>query len=298
MNLLRRFFRKRMERRPKRDWKPFRFPEVFRRPGNLSLYCGSDLSSCWAGLYLAASLQKHYRNSVLHLVLHESMADLASTLPWEPAVHTYSSDPGRISPPVPDGTLLFTGTPAPPGLSEAVASIAPFLAAAPEGCDFANVRVRVNADRYPEIIYGMCEALGIPPDRKWRPAVPPRLMTGAAGILAPVSNRAMPYILGTAQAVRILEARQAELPLRLVIMDGKGRDVPEEISEGLLMAVVAGASAVVTDMDRLWVYAGALGIPAVGYDRRSCFHPWGKKAPSRGESGLLEDWAALLHRGW
>lgn len=294
---MRRFVRKRLERRVGRSWEPFRFPEVFRRPEHVTVFCGSDAGSCWPGVYLACSLQKHYRDSGLHLVLHESMADLVSTLPWEPSVHTYSSDPGQLSSPVPGGTLLFAASPDPPGLPEAVLSMAPALAVAPEGCESANVRLRLQADRYPDIVYGMCEALGIPPDRKWRPSVPPRLSDEAARILAPVSNRTLPYILGTAQASGILEGRRAELPLRLVLLDGKGRDLPEDTPEGVLMAVVAGASAVITDRDRIWVHACALGIPAVGYDRRSCFHPWGR-TPSRGESGLVEDWAELLRRGW
>jgi hypothetical protein len=297
VNLLRRFVRRRLERRVEKSWEPFRFPEVFRRPESVTVFCGSDAAACWPGVYLACSLQKHYRDSGIHLVLHESMADLVSTLPWEPSVHTYSSDPGQLSSPVPGGTLLFSASPDPPGLPEAVLSVAPALAAAPEGCESANVRLRLRAERYPDIVYGMCDALGIPPDRKWRPTVPPRLSEEAARILAPVSNRTLPYILGTAQAAGILEARRAELPLRLVLVDGKGRDLPEDTPEGVLMAVVAGASAVVTDRDRIWVHAAALGIPVVGYDRRSCFQPWGK-TPSRGETGLVEDWAELLRRGW
>ncbi len=297
MNILRRLAQKRLEKRVERNWEPFRFPEVFRNPEAVTVFCGQGPAGTWPGIYLACSLQKHYRNASHHLVLHESQAETASTLPWEPVVHTYSASPGQLSAPVPQGSILFSASAGSEGLAEAVLSLAPALSAGPEGCDAANVRLRVNAGRFPDRVYGMCHALGITPDMKWRPSVPGRLVESASRILAPVSHRALPYILATSHAADILERRKAELPLRLVLLDGKNRDVPEDVTQGVLMAVVSGASAVIADRDPVWTVANALGVPVVGCDRKGVFQPWGKP-PSKGETGLMEDWAELLRRGW
>lgn len=297
MNLFRRLARMRLEKRVEKSWETFRFPEIFEHPADVTVFCGPDAASTWPGIYLACSLQKHYRDSAHHLILHESMTDLASTLPWEPGLHTYSASPSQLSSPVAPGSILFNASTDPNGLAEAVLTVSPAISVAPEGCDSANVRLRLSAERFPERVFGMCEALGIRPDRKWRPSVPAMLNDDASKILAPVSHRSLPYILATAQAADILERRRAELPLRLVLLDGKKRDVPEGIPEGILMALIAGASAAITDRDNVWVHANALGVPVVGYDRRTLFQPWGTPPP-RGETGLISEWAELLRRGW
>lgn len=287
----------RLERRVEKSWETFRFPGVFENPPSVTVYCGPGPASTWPGIYLACSLQKYYRSSTHHLILQESLADLASTLPWQPGLHTYASQNGQLSPGIPAGSLLFNATTDSTGLAEVVLSISPILSVAPEGCDSANVRLRVQADRYPDRVFGICLALGIPPDTKWRPSVPARLTEAASRILAPVSHRSLPYILATAQAAAVLERRRAELPLRIVILDGKGRDIPEGIPEGVLIALISGASAVITDKDNIWVHASALGVPVLGYDRKGFFQPWGKPPPA-GETGLLDEWAELLRRGW
>lgn len=289
--------RKRLERRVEKSWEPFRFPGVFENPSNVAVYCAPGGAASWPGIYLACSLQKFYRNSTHHLILHESLADLASTLPWQPVLHTYAAQNGQLSQEVPPGSVLFNATTDSTGLAEVVLAISPALSVAPEGCESANVRLRVNSDRYPEKVFGICQALGIPPDTKWRPSVPQRLAEAASRILAPVSHRSLPYILATSQAAAVLERRRAELPLRLVILDGKSRDIPEDVPEGVLIALISGASAVITDRDNVWTHASALGVPVLGYDRRGIFQPWGKPPP-RGETGLLDEWAELLRRGW
>jgi hypothetical protein len=291
------FSRKRLERRVEKSWETFRFPGIFENPSHVTVFCGPGPASTWPGIYLACSLQKFYKNSTHHLILQESLADLASTLPWQPGLYTYATQTGHISPEIPAGSLLFNATTDSTGLAEVVLAISPALSVAPEGCDLANVRLRVHTDRYPERVYGICQALGIPPDTRWRPSISARLTEAASRILAPVSHRSLPYILATSQAAAILERRRAELPLRTVILDGKGRDVPEGIPEGVLMALISGASAVITDRDSIWVHASALGVPVLGYDRRGVFQPWGKPPP-RGETALLDEWAELLRRGW
>lgn len=296
MNLFRRLSRKRIGKRVEKGWDTFRFPEAFLRPRSVTVFCGPDISSTWPGIYLACSLQGFFRDVPHHMIIHESLTDLASTLPWEPGVHTWSGSPGNMADPVPEGTLLFSATGS-PDLAEAVLAVSPALSVAPAGSEGSNLQVRVQAHSYPERVYGMCEALGVSPDREWRPSVPGRLFESASEILAPVSNRTLPYILASSQVADILERRRAELPLRLVKVDGKGRDVPESTSQGVLMAIVSGASAVVTGRDDLWVHASALDVPVVGYDRRGIFPPW-KSTPSRGETGLINDWAGLLRRGW
>jgi len=291
------FTKKRLERRVEKIWETFRFSGIVENPSDVTVYCGPGPASTWPGIYLACSLQKFYRNSNHHLILNEALTDLASTLPWQPTLHTYASQTGQFSPEIPGGSILFNATTDSTGLAEVVLVISPALSVAPEGCDSANVRLRVHTDRYPERVFGICHALGIPPDTKWRPSVPARLTEAASRILAPVSHRSLPYILATSQAATVLERRRAELPLRLVILDGKGRDIPDGLPEGVLMALISGASAVITDRDHIWVHASALGVPVLGYDRRGIFQPWGKPPP-RGETGLLNEWAELLRRGW
>jgi len=297
MNLIRRLARKRMEKRVERSWNTFRFPEALADPASVTVFCGPDVASTWPGIYLSCSLQKHYRNAAHHMIIQETMTDLAAALPWEPSVHTWSSSPGQLSAPIPEGTLLFSASRDVPGLAEVVLAGSPILSIAPAGSDSANVNVRINSERYPDMVYGMCETLGIPPDRNWRPSVPVRLAEAASAILSPVSHRTLPYILASSQVADILERRRAELPLRLVIADGKGSDIPPDTAQGIIMAIVSGASAVVTARDDLWVHANAMGVPVVGYDRRDAFQPWGNK-PSQGETGLMEEWSGLLRKGW
>ena len=99
------------------------------------------------------------------------------------------------------------------------------------------------------------------------------------------------------ESAAIFEKKRAEVPLKIVIVDGKSSNIPPDTSEGIIAAMVAGASAVATTENDLWIHARALGIPVIGLDRKGSFAGWGG-TPATGDTQFLEQWAALIRLGW
>jgi hypothetical protein len=156
--------------------------------------------------------------------------------------------------------------------------------------------VKVQTTSQPDRLFTMCEILGIEPDREWSPSVPSCYVSSAAAILAPVSGRALPYIAATTAAAILLEKRRAEIPVRMVIVEGKRREIPE-VSRGVMAAIAGGASAVATTDSGLWLKAHALNVPVVGLDTDGRFPDWGG-APARNDDEFSTQWADLLRTGW
>jgi hypothetical protein len=136
----------------------------------------------------------------------------------------------------------------------------------------------------------------MPPDRTWKPVLLKADLSKASAILAPVSGRFLPFIAAGEDALQVLKRAGAEIPLRVITVEGRNCELPKE-GAAVRAAVVSSASAVVAGSPGLWAEACALGVPAVGLDPDGCFPPWGRTpAGSRGE--LLEHWSDLLRQGW
>ncbi len=258
---------------------------------HVTVFCGSTQAPAGPACTWQCSLQKHYRDSGLHLVLHESMADLVSTLPWEPSVHTLLVRPRRSPSPVPGGTLLFAASRT-LGASDGGSVHGSSPGRGPRG---VRVSQRPGSDSR-QIVPGHrlrhVRSPGNSAGQKWRPRSlpdsPTRRKNSGAG------EQQDPAVHPGTPRPREYWRAPGELPLRLVLLDGREGTFPKT-PLGVLMAVVAGASAVITDPGRI----GCTLRPGDtrGGVRPPVVLPSAGRTPSRGVGaggGLGE----LLRRGW
>lgn len=296
MRFLGRLFKKSRETRVSSRWNDFRFPFDIQNPAAACVFSSPGVSGAWSAVYMVRALQEAYKGKPVHLVVHRDFAEMAGFLPWAPAVHTFSADSGETDPPVPDGSLLFSTEPG-DALLRFVERNEPIACVSSMEHPAVNIQVRTETRKLPDSVAGVMTVLDLGCYENWTPVTPRGLSERASEILSPVSHRTLPYILATEAAAALLEKRRAEIPLKVVLADGKKPGVPPDTSHGLMAAIVAGASAVITTEPHLWIHSVALGIPVVGLDRKDLFSAWGED-PARGDTQFIEQWAGLIRRGW
>jgi hypothetical protein len=301
MGLLKNLGKRRRTRKIIGDRRILHLPDDLASPDTLAVYSGRRREDIWTALFLLHSVQHSFPDNRHLLICRDADSELSGTLQWIPDTVTYSDSPCTAAPLAGERmtgrSILFH--PYPEMDSETASFIASSgapVCVSTSADPVVNVRVKVGKLPLPERLYRMCEILGMSPDRKWGPSVPASYAEGASAILAPVSGRALPYIAATTAAAGILEKRRAEIPVRMVVVEGKRREIPE-VSRGIMAAIVGGASAVVTTDPGLWLKARALGVPAVGLDRNDRFPDWGGAA-ARTEDDFIDGWSDLLRRGW
>lgn len=285
-----------MRDRVSSSWNDFTFPESVMNPSSVTVFAAPGVSGSWSAIYMIRALQETYGDIPVHLVIRRDLADLAGFLPWKPEMHVFDGNPSVTDPPVPEGTLLFSTEPD-DALIRFVEGSRPSACVSTEDHPAVNIQVRVEEKLLPGRIQVMMGVLGMQGYGNWVPEAPPVMAEKASAILSPVSHRTLPYILSTEAAASILEKKRAEIPLKLVITDGKSSNIPPDTDQPLIGAIVAGASAVVTTDPELWVHSTALGIPVIGLDRKGIFSGWDDE-PSTGETQFLEKWADLIRKGW
>jgi hypothetical protein len=277
------------------------FPDVLNSPLKVAVFSGRNREDIWAALFLMHTLQKNFPETGHFLICRETDAELTEMLSWLPDLIFYGDSP--ISATVEMGEKLG---------SDAVLFY-PYDTMDGEDANFiigtgvgvcvstandpvVNLSVRIECSRQPEAIYSMCDTLRIVADRSWTPSIPSTYIERASAILAPVSGRALPYIVATTAAANIMEKNRCEIPVRMIVVEGKRSEIPD-VTRGVMAAVVGGASAVATTDEWLWLKARALEVPTVGLDRRGVFPDWGVE-PAFTDGDFLLQWADLLRRGW
>jgi len=296
VNFIKNLFGRRREAKVSSNWNDFRFPSDVLSPESVGVFTSSDISEAWSAVYMAKALQDGYHGIPIYFAAHQKVVELAGFLPWTPKMHVYSSDMGTLDPALPDGLLLFSPSPG-DDLLKFVQKITPLACVSSAKHPAVNIRVKTTADAFPEKIYGMMEILKLKVNTAWKPVVPGVLADKASAILSPVSHRTLPYILATEAAAAVFEKKRAEVPLKIVVVDGKNSNIPAGTGAGIIAAMVAGASAVATTSRDLWIHARALGIPVIGLDRKDSFTGWGGD-PATGDTQFLEQWASLIRQGW
>lgn len=296
MRLFRKLFKGRLRAKVNASWNEFTFPGDILNPDAVGVFAPPGVSGIWSAVYLARALQESYGESRVHFIAHCDHAGIAGFLPWKPDIHIYEGDPGSPEPEVPQGLLIFAAEPG-DHLLRFVERTEPSACVSTVDHPSVNLRVKTGEVLFPGSISSMMSVLDLKPVPKWIPETPAILSEKASAILSPVSHRTLPYILATEGAAAILEKRRAEIPLKVVITDGKNPGIPPETDNVILAAMVAGASAVVTTERDLWIHAVALGVPVIALDRKGEFTGW-NSTPARGETQFLEQWASLIRRGW
>ncbi len=296
MKFIKKLFGKRREAKVSSKWNDFRFPSDILKPESVGVFSSSDVSEAWSAVYMAKALQDAYPNIPVHFASHQRVNELAGFLPWTPQMHIYTGDPGSIDPKLPEGVLFFCPEPG-EELLKFVDKVSPLACISSVKHPAVNIRIKTTTNIFPGNIHGIMSVLKLKIDTGWKPAVPRVLADEASSILSPVSHRTLPYILATEAAAAIFEKKRAEVPLKIVVLDGKGSNIPPDTSEGLIAAIVAGASAVATTRRDLWIHARALGVPVIGLDRKKAFSGWGSE-PATGDTQFLEQWASLIRVGW
>ncbi len=289
-------FGSRREAKVSSNWSDFRFPSDILRPESAGVFTSSDISDAWSSVYMAKALQDAYPGTPIHFVAHQDVFELAGFLPWTPEMHIYSGDPGSPDPFPPKGVLLFSTCPG-DDLLRFVEKTSPLACVSSVKHPAVNIRIKTVSDVFPDNTHGIMSVLQLKTDMNWKPVVPRVLADKASTILSPVSHRTLPYILATEDASDIFKRKRAEVPLKIVLVDGNSTNIPPETSEGIKAALVAGASAVATTDRDFWIHARALGTPVIGLDRKGAFNGWGSE-PATGDTQFLEQWASLIRRGW
>ena len=296
MKFVKKLFGRRREAKVSSKWNDFRFPLDILKPESVGVFSSSDVSEAWSAVYMAKALQDAYPNIPVHFASHQKVSELAGFLPWTPKMHVYKGDPGSTDPKPPEGVLLFCPEPG-EELLKFVDVVSPLACVSSAKHPAVNIRIKIATNIFPGNVHGMMNVLKMKVDTDWKPAVPRVLADEASSILSPVSHRTLPYILATEAAAAIFEKKRAEVPLKIVLIDGKGSNIPSDTSEGIIAAIVAGASAVATTRRDLWIHARALGVPVIGLDRKKAFSGWGSE-PATGDTQFLEQWATLIRVGW
>lgn len=279
-------------------------PSDLRDPDGLVLFSGPMESDVWPAIFLCNSLQKEFQDVELNVICPERDHRLFNMLSWRPTMHCYSGKPqvpGSL-----EGEKLSRSTLFFYPYSKVIESDRDILlhskcgiriAPLDQRSDLINLTVMTRSPHYPEKLEQMCTALGLSYDRDWTPVVQTHARRAAEHKMAPVTGRMLPYIVTTATSLAVLEKSRAEVPLRTVCLSGKKTDL-SGLDRELKTAIVAGASAVVTDSDDLWGDACAFGVPVVGLDRAGDFIKWHGVEASRLDTDFVDAWVKLLKRGW
>jgi hypothetical protein len=296
VKMFKKLFSSKRETKVSSNWNDFRFPCDIMKPDSVGVFSSRDISDVWLSVYMARALQGAYPGTPIHFVVHQDVHEIAEFLPFTPEFHLYGSDPGFPDPALPGQVLYFSANPGDDFL-RFIEKANPLACVSCMEHPSVNIRVKTDATAYLDMIHSIMSVLDLTPPQDWKPAVPRLLAGKAAAILSPVSHRTLPYILATEAAAAILDKKRAEIPLKIVITDGRNSGIPSETGMGIIAAIVAAASAVVTTDRDLWIHAQALGVPAIGIDRKGTFKGWGSE-PAAGETQFIEQWASLIRRGW
>ncbi|PIE51698.1 hypothetical protein CSA37_04870 [Candidatus Fermentibacteria bacterium] len=296
MKFFRKLFGGRRESKVRSNWAPFKFPGDILKPEAVGVFASPDVSGSWSAIYMTRALQESFPNLPVHLVIRKDYAQLAEFLPWLPEIHMWGSDSSVTEPQIEPGVLMFASEPC-DDLLRFVEKCTPRACVSVSAHSAVNIHVKTEGDPFPDAVRTMTGILGLKYPEDWKPEPPQVLSEKASSILSPISHKTLPYILATEAAASILDRKKAEIPLKIVLADGKASSIPPETDHSLFAAVVSGASAVVTTDRYLWVHSRALGVPVVGLDRKGVFQGWGGE-PAGGESQFLEQWASLIRRGW
>ena len=279
-------------------------PDDLIDPDGFLVYSGPEESDVWPAIHLMNTLHREFPEKKLVVICSSRDSVLFNMLRLRPTVHSYEGRPkipdtiegDSISP----GTILIHPYTIVLSEDEKVLSgtpcrirMAPLVHSSP----YINLRVKTEADVYPDILSEMCSAIGITYDSDWKPAVPNRIEELVEHKIAPVSGRMLPYIVTTPSAISILEKRRTEIPLRTVTLSGKNSDF-DHLDREIKTVVIADASAVITDSDDQWGDACAHGVPVVGLDRSGNFLKWKDRKPASDEDEFAEAWIRLLKKGW
>lgn len=296
MKIFRKLFGNRRQERVSSSWNEFTFPGDVNKPSSVGVFAASGVSHIWSAVYMARALQESYPDTPLHFAVHRDLAEIAGFLPWKPEIHIFDNDPGITEPGLPGDMLLFAAEPE-EELLRFVEKSSPSACVSFMDHPAVNIQVKIEEELLPGAIGSMMQVLKLKNSGKWIPEAPAILSEKASAILSPVSHRTLPYILATEAVASILEKKRAEIPLKLVITDGKTSNIPPGTDQPLLAAIVAGASAVITTDRDIWIHATALRVPVIGLDRKGTFKGWDREAAT-GDTQFLEEWAALIRRGW
>lgn len=297
IGLLRRFRQRRRLASLLEDRPMIHLPHDLREPESVGVFCSGGEERVWAAIYMARALSEAYGSDVLHAYCPRRDRELMASVVATDRVHRLpdpSGDGGEEDPPpsiifYPYGDVSLDTAVRLASLRRPVAGMAEH--------SVVGLRVRVAGGyRLPRAVEEMCRLLEVPFPRDWRPGVPRNDAARAEALLAPVSGHAMPYIAATSGAADVLRSAGVEIPLKMVLMDSEKGPV-EGAERGVRAAVVAGASAVVTDSPVVYGDACALGVPVVGLDRRGSFPPWDRE-PASDEKSFVAAWRDLLREGW
>jgi len=297
MRLLRRFRQRRLLASLMEDRPVMHLPDDLREPESVGVFCDGGEERIWSALYMARALSEAYGSDALQACCPPRDRELMSSVVPPDRVHRLPGPPEGIREEHPPPSIIFYPYGDVP-LETAVrlASLRRPVAGMAEH-PVVGLRVRVAGGyRLPRAVEEMCRLLDLPFPRNWRPDVPRNDAARAEALLAPVSGHAMPYIAASSGAADVLRTAGVEIPLKMVLMDSEKSSVGGA-ERGVRAAVVAGASAVVTDSPVVWSDACALGVPVVGLDSRGAFPAWDRE-PASDEKGFVAAWRDLLREGW
>jgi hypothetical protein len=297
LGLFRRMRLRRLLAKLQQDRPVMHLPDDLADPGSVAVFCAGGEEGVWAALYMARALAQRYGPGSVEAYCNGRDRELmASEVPGE-RIHPIP-DPagGEAADGEAPSMVFYPYSELPLETAVSLASLRrPVVGLAEHPT--VGLRVRIAGGyRLPGVLEEMCRLLELPFPSDWRPEIPRNDSARAEALLAPVSGHAMPYISASSAAAEILRSSGLEIPLKMVIMDSEKGPVAGA-ARGVRAAVVGGSSAVVTDDPVVWSDACALGVPAVGLDRKGVFPPWGGR-PAEDEQSFIEAWRELLREGW
>jgi len=279
-------------------------PDDLLDPAAFLIVSGPMVSDVWPAIYIANTLQKVFPEKDITVICKRRDSGLFNMLRLRPPVHSYTGHPeipDTIEPDsFPDGTVLvYPYATVRNDMQNILCCTSCGIRMAPlnDSSPYINLRVKTEVDSYPDILSQMCSALKITFDANWKPSIPEQIEIATEKFMAPVSGRMLPYIATTPTALAILEKNRVEIPLRTIVLSGRNSEFAD-MDRDLKTAIIADASAVVTDSDDLWGDACACEIPVVGLDRSGSFIKWTYMKPAADEREFLEAWVKLLKTGW
>lgn len=279
-------------------------PDDLLNPDGFLLIAGTVESDIWPAVYMANALQTEFPKKILTVICSRRDNELFNMLRLRPSVHSYSGHPeipdtieGKS---FSDGTVLvYPYANVNSEMERLLGSTSCGIRMAPvnHSSPYINFRIKTESDIYPDILSEMCSAVGITFDPNWKPSLQKKVEKAAERMMAPVSGRMLPYIVTTSSAISILEKSRAEIPLRTISLSGRNCDFTT-LDRDVKTAIIADASAVITDSDDIWGDACAFGVPVVGLDKSNSFIKWTGGEPASNESDFVEAWVKLLKKGW
>lgn len=275
-------------------------PDDLLHPPRIAILAGPSGYDVWSALILANSVTRSLPETEVAMIVSVADGDILLLLDKPVSVSTYEPDgpKGRASAtPLPGSGILFVVSEHPDARLNAITqAFADSIRIFTRPDENANLVLNLGGMPSPSRMHALARLIGAQPDESWRPSVPRGDMARAASLLSPVSGAVLPYMAATERAAQVLRRSAAELPMRIVMTDGKKN--PLFLQPPLVKAaIIAGASVVATDDPVQWAQASALGVPVIGLDRNASFPSW-ETAPSRGAADFSAAWIELLRRGW